>query len=145
MMNLIEVSFSRMQQVGFSRSAIHLPQEREVTWRIVHCKILGFLCLMLQTTPLLGLRVAVSRMPKDCPGTRLNSNLWSSLAITTLASIWNHIIHMLSLSLWILIRVSMFGVSTCVTHLCKLLSQTGAWSESKGEVTVVGPTGRWLQ
>ena len=40
---------------------------------------------------------------------------------------------------------SMFGVSTCVTHLCKLLSQTGAWSESKGEVTVVGPTGRWLQ
>ena len=41
--------------------------------------------------------------------------------------------------------VSMFGMSTCVTHLCKLLSQTGAWSKSEGVVTVVRPTGRLLQ
>lgn len=45
------------------------------------------LCLMLHTTPLFGLKVPVSRMSKDWPGSRLKSNLWSSLAITTLASI----------------------------------------------------------
>ena len=48
------------------------------------------LCLMMHITPLLGLSVPVSRMSKDCPGTRLKSNLWSSLAITTLASIYIH-------------------------------------------------------
>ena len=33
------------------------------------------LCLMMHITPLLGLSVPVSRMSKDCPGTRLKSNL----------------------------------------------------------------------
>ena len=45
---------------------------------------------MVQITPLLGLSVPVSAMSKDWPGSRLKSNLWSSLAITTLASIYTH-------------------------------------------------------
>jgi hypothetical protein len=113
----------------------------------------------------------VSRMSKDWPGSRLKSNLWSSLAITTLASICEQQIslkddksgvlnykkvyngrqksrsNLTRMDNRISREQSQIKLFQCISygqsaHLCEALSQTWAWSQGEGVVAVIGSSGQ---
>lgn len=95
------------------------------------------LCLTEHNTPLLGLSVPLSRMSNVCPGSRVKSNLWISLAITTLASNCKHTSRTPCDTVTSGLLYCVFDLSKVSTHLCKVLSQTRTRTKGKGEVAVI--------